>query len=99
MGSQAIFRIRPVATAYNILINLERKERAILLLLDGQRTLQDVARLTHRSDLEVAQVWHVSCVVVLLNICTPQYLLKFSKFLYHKKFILKKDNKLHVHTL
>jgi hypothetical protein len=56
VGSQAIFRIRPVATACNILINLERKERAILLLLDGQRTLQDVARLTNRSDLEVAQV-------------------------------------------
>ena len=55
VGSEAIFRMRPVATAYNILINLERKERAILLLLDGQRTLQDVARLTHRSDLEVAQ--------------------------------------------
>jgi hypothetical protein len=56
VGAQAIFRMRPVATAYNILINLDRKERAILLLLDGQRTLQDVARLTHRSDLEVAQV-------------------------------------------
>jgi ParB-like chromosome segregation protein Spo0J len=55
-GVQAIFRTRPVAMTHTILNYMERKERSILLLLDGTRTLQDVARLTHRSELEIAHM-------------------------------------------
>lgn len=53
-GVHAIFRARPIATAPNILNQMERRERVILILLDGRRSLQDVARLTHRSELELA---------------------------------------------
>jgi hypothetical protein len=55
LGSRAVFQSRPVATLPHILMYLERRDRAILLLLDGRRTLGDVARLTRRSELEVAQ--------------------------------------------
>lgn len=56
LGSRAVFRTRPVAIAPHILEYVDRRDRAVLLLLDGRRALKDVARLTHRSELEVAQV-------------------------------------------
>src|SRR5690348_16933955 len=55
LGSRAVFQVRAVATMPHILMYLERRDRAILLLLDGRRTLGDVARLTRRGELEVAQ--------------------------------------------
>lgn len=35
---------------------LERRERIVFALLDGGRAIQDVARLTHQSDLAVARI-------------------------------------------
>jgi len=35
---------------------LERRERIIFALLDGRRTLKDIARLTHQTDVAVARV-------------------------------------------
>ncbi len=55
-GVYAIFRRRSIATARSILNCMERRERSILLLLDGQRTLQDIARLTQRSEVEIAHM-------------------------------------------
>lgn len=55
-GTQAIFRARPIVMTHNILGQLERRDRIVLLLLDGKRTLQDVARLTQRNELEVAYI-------------------------------------------
>jgi hypothetical protein len=55
-GAHAIFRARSLAKTPNILTQIERRERVILLLMDGKRTLQDVARLTRRHELEVAWV-------------------------------------------
>jgi len=55
-GIHAIFRARPVAKTPRILNQIERRERAILLLMDGKRTLQDVARLTRRHELEIAWI-------------------------------------------
>ncbi len=56
LGSQAVFRARPVAMSSNILSQMERRDRIVLLLLDGDRTLQEVARLIHRNEVEVAYV-------------------------------------------
>jgi hypothetical protein len=56
IDTHSIFRSRPVTITYPILLHLERKERAVLLLLDNKRTLHDIARLTHRTDLEVAHI-------------------------------------------
>ena len=57
MGQQAvhsIFQALPRATRKEVLMGMERRERVVFLLLDGKRTLRHVARLVHRSDLEVA---------------------------------------------
>src|SRR6266567_6038605 len=55
-GIQAVFRARAFAKEQYILAQMERRERVVLILLDGQRTLHDVARLTHHTDLEVAHI-------------------------------------------
>jgi hypothetical protein len=55
-GIQAIFRARDPAKEPYILAQMERRERMVLILLDGQRTLHDVAHLTHHIDLEVAHI-------------------------------------------
>ena len=55
-GISAVFRTLPYVTTPAVLKHLERRDRIVLLLLDGKRTLQNVARLVHRSDLDIAQV-------------------------------------------
>jgi len=55
-GVFAVFRTRAIVTAHFLLGCIERRDRAILLLLDGKRTLRDVARLTRRNELELAHV-------------------------------------------
>src|SRR5258708_16461778 len=55
-GTAAVFRTLPNVTTPAVLLRLERRDRIVLLLLDGKRTLQDVARLVHRSELDIAQV-------------------------------------------
>jgi hypothetical protein len=52
----AIFRARPYATTPNMLRHMERRERIVLLLLNGNRTLRDVSQLVHRSELDVSHV-------------------------------------------
>ncbi len=53
-GVHAVFQARPVAITQTVLSQMDRRDRVVLILLDGKRTLQDVARLTHRSELDVA---------------------------------------------
>jgi len=55
-GASAVFRTRPYVTAPPILKQLERRDRIVLLLLDGKRTLHDVAHLVSRSELDIANV-------------------------------------------
>ena len=55
VGAQAVFRTLPIATTPKVLFQLERRERVVVLLLDGRRTLQDVSGLIHRSEVEVAR--------------------------------------------
>lgn len=55
-GIEAIFRARPAAASPKVLGQLERRDRIVLLLLDGKRTVQDVARLIHRDELEIAHI-------------------------------------------
>lgn len=56
LGVYAVFQARPVATTRTMLSLMDRRDRIVLILLDGKRTLQDVARLTHHSELEVAHI-------------------------------------------
>lgn len=55
LETSAIFRARPTAMAQDILLRLERRVRVVLLLLDGRRTIQDIARLIHRTDQEITK--------------------------------------------
>lgn len=55
VGAAAIFIAHPMAKTANVLQQIERKERTVLLLLDGKRTLKDIGRLIHRSDVDVAR--------------------------------------------
>jgi hypothetical protein len=48
------FRIAPGLQAAALASQLPRRERWVLLLLDGRRTVAYVARLTQRSELDVA---------------------------------------------
>ena len=53
---QAIFRARATAVVTHVLARMDRRDRIVLILLDGRRTVSDVIRLLHRSEEEVAQV-------------------------------------------
>lgn len=55
-GASATFQARPQVTRQNIMHRMERRERVVFLLLDGKRTLRDVAYLVHRSELDVAGI-------------------------------------------
>jgi len=53
-GASAVFQVAsgiPIAT---IARQLPRRERWILLLVDGKRSVTDLAHLTQRSELDVA---------------------------------------------
>ena len=52
----AVFQARATAVAAQALAQMERRDRIVLILLDGQRTIDDVMRLLHRTEGEVAQV-------------------------------------------
>lgn len=56
LSVQAIFRARTVAVASDVLQKMARSDRRVLILLDGRRTIQDVTRLLHKSEVEVAHV-------------------------------------------
>lgn len=55
-GIHAIFKARPAAITQDILGQMERRDRVVLILLDGRRTIEDVARLTHRDEIEIARI-------------------------------------------
>ncbi len=63
-GVNAVFYTLPFARAPMVISQMERRDRIVFLLLDGKRTLRDVARLIHRSELDVARIvvrlwkWH-----------------------------------------
>jgi len=52
----AVFRARASAIDTQTLAQMKRRDRVVLILLDGQRTIQDVMRLLHRTEGEVALV-------------------------------------------
>ena len=55
-GIHAIFKARPTAITQDMLGQMERRDRVVLILLDGRRTIEDVARLTHRDEREIAHI-------------------------------------------
>jgi hypothetical protein len=55
-GVNAVFYSLAFARAPMVISQMERRDRIVFLLLDGKRTLRDVARLIHRSELDVARI-------------------------------------------
>jgi hypothetical protein len=54
-GRTAIFKARPMVATAQTIQRLQRRERITFILLDGRRTIQDIARLTHQPESEVEQ--------------------------------------------
>lgn len=55
-GRMAVFKARAMVTTAQSINQMERRERIIFILLDGARTIQDLARLTHHTESEVEQI-------------------------------------------
>jgi len=55
-GASAVFRVVPGLQAAALASQLPRRERWILLLVDGRRSVANVAHLTQRSELDVASI-------------------------------------------
>jgi hypothetical protein len=53
-GASAVFRVASSTLTTTLASQLPRRERWVLLLLDGRRSIADLARLTQRSQLDVA---------------------------------------------
>jgi len=53
-GASPVFRVVPGLPTATLAGQLPRRERWVFLLLDGRRTVADLARLTQRSELDVA---------------------------------------------
>jgi hypothetical protein len=53
-GASAVFRVSSAIPTMTIANQLSRRDRWVLLLLDGRRSIAGVARLTQRSELDVA---------------------------------------------
>ena len=54
IDGSAVFRVYSAIPTMTIANQLTRRDRWILLLLDGRRSIASVARLTQRSELDVA---------------------------------------------
>lgn len=52
-GRLAIFKAHPRVSVAQAIQQMERYERLIFILLDGRRTIQDIARLIHQTECEV----------------------------------------------
>jgi len=53
-GASAVFRVVSAMPTTTLASQLPRRERWILLLIDGRRSVADLAHLTQRSQLDVA---------------------------------------------
>ncbi len=52
-GAATVFRVVAEIDVTQLVGRLPRRERWVLLLVDGKRTLTELAHLTHRSELDV----------------------------------------------
>jgi len=53
-SASAVFRVVPGMLTASLASQLPRRERWVLLLLDGRRSVADLARLTRRGKLDIA---------------------------------------------
>jgi hypothetical protein len=53
-GASAVFRVVPGHYTTSLASQLPRRERWVLLLIDGRRSVADLAHLTRRGELDIA---------------------------------------------
>lgn len=56
LGASAVFHVVPGTLTTALANQLPRRERWVFLLVDGKRTVADLARLTQRSELDIASI-------------------------------------------
>lgn len=54
-GVNAVFRTLAWATEPHVISQMERRDRVVFLLLDGRRSIRDIAHLIHRNELDIAR--------------------------------------------
>ena len=54
-GVHATFKILLWATDPKVMSSIDRRNRVVFLLLDGKRTIRDIARLFHRNEIDIAR--------------------------------------------
>ncbi len=54
-GVNAAFRALAWATEPHVMSQMERRDRVVFLLLDGKRSIRDIAHLIHRNELDIAR--------------------------------------------
>lgn len=55
-GRNAIFKACSMVATAGTIEGMERRERIVFILLDGRRTIQDIARLIHQPESEVERI-------------------------------------------
>lgn len=55
-GRKAVFKARSVTSVPHAIQQMERHARLVFILLDGSRTIEDIARLTHQTEQEIEQI-------------------------------------------
>jgi hypothetical protein len=55
-GRNAIFKACSMVATAGAIQRMERRERIVFILLDGRRTIQDIARLIHQPESEVEHI-------------------------------------------
>ncbi len=53
IAREAIFRVVLTATTQKTLSSMARRDRMVFMLLDGRRTIHDIAQLVHRTESAV----------------------------------------------
>lgn len=55
-GRMGIFKARSMVSTAQAIQQMERHARVVFILLDGRRTIQDIARLIHQTEYDVEQI-------------------------------------------
>lgn len=55
-GRMAIYKSRQMVSSAQAIQQMERRARLVFILLDGQRTIQDIARLIHQTEYDVEHI-------------------------------------------
>lgn len=56
VGANSVFRVRSLIAPKQVITGLDRRERLVFLLLDGKRSMSEIAVLIHRCEIDVARV-------------------------------------------